>query len=431
MRPSQKKKWIVGGLVALWLIALSLLFSNLPQLSNLVGKFFSIISSVLYGFVFAYLMNPIMTCVENGMMKLLGKRNVSERRQKKVSRGVGIVVALLVFIAAVCAIIYLIFSQLPQSVSKLIENLSSYRDKLDGWLTKVFIGTSFEQTYAQWSAEMFAKLEHWLKKIPQNTNLLSGVIQWAYGAVVEVVNALLGIIVAIYMMAYKDTFIAQSKKLVVAIFKPESVERIISMARRGNKAVNGFLVGRVLDSTIIGILCYICMLILQMPYPGLISVIVGVTNIIPFFGPLLGAVPSALIVLVEATPLKAFYFVIFILVLQQIDGNIIGPWIMGETTGISDFWVLVSITFFGGLFGVAGMILGVPLFAILHMLASELVNRALRRKERPVDTALYFDISSVSDLPPNNPPPPSLYQKTYDMEFDPDDEIEFEDFNEE
>lgn len=429
MRPSQKKKWITIALVALLLIALSLLFSNLPKLSSLLGKFFTIISSVLYGFVFAYLMNPIMVRVERGVQKLFAKRNITERRLKKLSRGVGIVAALIVFIAVVCALFYLLFSQLPQSVGKLVENLGSYRDKLDGWLTKIFVGTSFEETYAQWSADIFTKLEGWLKKIPQNTSLLAGVFEWAYGAVVEVINALLGIIVAIYMLAYKDTFIAQSKKLVVAVFKPDSADHIINLARRGNKALNGFLVGRILDSTIIGILCYLGMLILRMPYPGLIAVIVGVTNIIPFFGPLMGAAPSVLIVLVEATPLKAFYFVIFILVLQQIDGNIIGPWIMGETTGISDFWVLVSIMFFGGLFGVVGMIIGVPLFAIIYMIVSDAVNRALQKKECPVDTSLYYDISSVSDLPPGDEPEPNLYNPTYDTEFDPDDEIEFEDFN--
>lgn len=428
MRPSKKKKYITIALFALLLIALSLLFSNLPKLSNILGKFMAIIASVVYGFVFAYLMNPVMVRVERGVMKLFGKRNMPERRLKKLARGVGIVVSLIVFLAVVAALGYLLFSQLPRSVGKLVENLGSYRDKIDGWLTKIVAGTSLESTYADWAETTFTKLENWLQRLPQNTSLLTGVLQWTYGAVVGVINALLGIIVAIYMLAYKDTFIAQSKKLVVATCNPEGADHLMSLARRSNKAVNGFLVGRVLDSTIIGILCYIGLLILKMPYPGLIAVIVGVTNIIPFFGPLLGLVPSALVVLVETTPLKAFYFIIFILALQQVDGNLIGPWIMGETTGISDFWVLVSTTFFGGLFGVVGMIIGVPLFAVIYMIISDAVNRALTKKERPVETTLYYGINSVDDLPAEAPPEQDGYEPTYDTEFDPDDDFEFEDY---
>lgn len=428
MRPSKKKKYITIALFALLLIALSLLFSNLPKLSGVLEKFIAIISSVLYGFVFAYLMNPVMVRVERGVMKLFGKRNMPERRLKKLARGVGIVVSLIVFLAVVAALGYLLFSQLPRSVGKLVENLGSYRDKIDGWLTKIVAGTSLESTYADWAETTFTKLENWLQRLPQNTSLLTGVLQWTYGAVVGVINALLGIIVAIYVLAYKDTFIAQSKKLVVATCNPERADHLMSLARRSNKAVNGFLVGRVLDSAIIGILCYIGLLILKMPYPGLIAVIVGVTNIIPFFGPLMGLVPSALIVLVETTPLKAFYFVIFILALQQVDGNLIGPWIMGETTGISDFWVLVSTTFFGGLFGVVGMIIGVPLFAVIYMIITDAVNRALERKERPVETTLYYGINSVDDLPAEAPPEQDGYEPTYDTEFDPDDDFEFEDY---
>lgn len=428
MRPSKKKKYITIALFALLLIALSLLFSNLPKLSGVLKKFIAIISSVLYGFVFAYLMNPVMVRVERGVMKLFGKRNMPERRLKKLARGVGIVVSLIVFLAVVAALGYLLFSQLPRSVGKLVENLGSYRDKIDGWLTKIVAGTSLESTYADWAETTFTKLENWLQRLPQNTSLLTGVLQWTYGAVVGVINALLGIIVAIYVLAYKDTFIAQSKKLVVATCNPERADHLMSLARRSNKAVNGFLVGRVLDSAIIGILCYIGLLILKMPYPGLIAVIVGVTNIIPFFGPLMGLVPSALIVLVETTPLKAFYFVIFILALQQVDGNLIGPWIMGETTGISDFWVLVSTTFFGGLFGVVGMIIGVPLFAVIYMIITDAVNRALERKERPVETTLYYGINSVDDLPAEAPPEQDGYEPTYDTEFDPDDDFEFEDY---
>jgi predicted PurR-regulated permease PerM len=429
MNPRQKKKWIGIAIALLALIAVSLMCGNLSKFSEIGSDFLGIMSSVLFGIVFAYLMNPVMVVVERGLYKFLSKRNISDRAAKKISRGIGIVVALIVFIASVYALIVLIVPQFVDSVEKLVstENLNLYKDKLDKWISKMVANTRLEQAYAENSDRIFEKIQNWISTKLLNESWLLDAIQQVYGAVKQVINALIGIIMAIYMLAYKDTLLAQSKKIVVATFKPERANRIIDTAHRSNKIVSGFLIGKLIDSIIVGILCYIGMRIMKMPYPALISVLIGVTNIIPFFGPLLGLIPSALIILVE-DPLTAFYFVIFILALQQLDGNVIGPRILGDRVGISDFWILVSLTVFSGLFGFVGMLIGVPVFSVIYMLLSDAVNRSLERKNRPLDTGAYYDISSVDDLHTEQKNSSAAEEETpqYDTEFDPDDDLEIE-----
>ena len=190
----------------------------------------------------------------------------------------------------------------------------------------------------------------------------------------------------------------KGKKLVVAICKDKTADHIFDLGRRIHKVFSGFIIGKILDSLIIGILCYIGMLILKLPYPALVATVVGVTNVIPFFGPFIGAIPCTFLILL-VNPLQALYFGVFVLALQQLDGNVIGPRILGDTIGISGFWVLVSITVAGGLFGFAGMLLGVPVFAVIYMLVDDFVVSRLKKKGRPVDTPDYYAIRKVEDLP--------------------------------
>lgn len=421
MPSSQNKKWGTIAVGSLVLIALSLSFGNLNSLSGLVGDFVGIISSVLFGLVFAYMMNPIMVVVEKQLYRLMSRRNVTERAARKWSRGIGIAVSLIVLILAVYALVMLIVPQLVESLQKLLApaNLDNYKNKIDGWISKIVAGSRFEDAYQANSDRIFENVQKWLTNFLLNESTLLDAAQWAVSAVTLVVNALIGIVVAIYVLAYKDTFRAQSKKLVVALFKKERANRIIGLAQESNKLFTGFLVGKLIDSIIVGIICYVGMIIMGMPYTALISVIIGITNMIPFFGPLIGMVPSTLIILVE-DPMTAFYFLIFVLVLQQVDGNIIGPRILGETVGISDFWILVSITVFGGLFGLAGMILGVPVFGVIYMLISNAVNGALAKKHQPQETKLYQEINRVEDLHPSAPP---AEDETFEMEYDPDEDL--------
>lgn len=429
MDSGKRQKWTGIAVASLALIAFSLLFSNLSQLGQLARDFVSIISSVLFGAAFAYLMNPIMVFVDRRLHRFLSRRNMTAQTARKLSRGISIFVALVVFVVSIYALVVMVVPQLLESLQKLLSpsNMESYQVKIDAWIIKILDGSRLEAAYRANSDKIFDAVETWLTNTLLNESAILDVAQWAYSAVMLLVNALIGIVIAIYILIYKDTFQAQAKKITVAMFSPQHADRIIETAQTTNRLLNGFLVGKVIDSIIVGIICYIGMRIMGLPYPELISVIIGITNIIPFFGPLLGMIPSALIILVE-DPLQAFYFLIFVLALQQVDGNIIGPRILGETVGMSDFWILVSITVFGGLFGFVGMILGVPIFGVIYTVISEAVNRALKRKHQPRSTAAYYGISSVEDLH-HREEPPEPEEPVVTAEYDTDSDLEIEDID--
>ena len=268
-------------------------------------------------------------------------------------------------------------------------------------------------------------MENWLKNLDLEAafrSITTGVVS----VVRAVVNLFIGLVAAVYMLLSKDTFYAQLKKIAVAFLREERCNRVFDVCTRTNKIFGGFIVGKLIDSLIIGILCYFGMLILKLPYPVLIAAIIGVTNIIPFFGPIIGLVPSALLILL-INPWQCLYFVIFVLCLQQFDGNILGPHILGDSVGLSSFWILVSITVAGGIFGFAGMVLGVPFFAVFYSLFSDWVNRKLCKKGRPAQTACYGKIKCVADLerPVKKPAPPENLTKAAAV-LDLNDEIEIE-----
>jgi len=218
------------------------------------------------------------------------------------------------------------------------------------------------------------------KLLPSMQNILSGAAIGVLNVVTWAKNLVIGIIVAVYMLASRKRFVQQAKLVLYSVFKPVWAGRIIEEIQYADKMFGGFINGKIMDSAIIGVLCYIGCLIFKFPSALLVSVIIGVTNVIPFFGPFIGAIPATLLILIQ-NPIKALWFLLFVLVLQQVDGNIIGPKILGNTTGLSSFWVLFAILLFGGLWGFAGMIVGVPLFAVIYDVIKKLVIHGLRRNE--------------------------------------------------
>lgn len=432
----KNNKYVSLGLTLLSVIAIGailiLILFNLGDFYQAIKSFFSLISSVLYGLVFAYLMNPIMKLVERNLTTWLSRGNMPERRVKSLSRGIGIVAALIIFLLSVYALFAAIVPQVVASLEELLspESINSGYAKVTEWIDSVIRGTPVENWFNQNGESIVKKVQDWIAKEVDFATALSSAAEQVYGIAKGVFNAVIGVVVAVYMLISKDRFQAQAKKITVALFRQDHADRVMELARRTNAIFGGFIVGKIIDSVIMGIICYIGTLILGTPYAMLVSVIVGVTNIIPFFGPLIGLVFCCLLVLLQ-NPLQALYLAIFLLVLQQVDGNIIGPRILGERLGISDFWILVSITVFGGLFGFAGMLIGVPVFTLIYSLINDGVNRALKKKQQPLQTDLYYSILTVSDL--------SKYKKeysdstvvysedTFETEFDPDDDIEYDD----
>lgn len=373
---------------------------NLEGVKNVVGAVMKVFAPLIFGFVLAYLMNPLMNFLDRRIAPFLQKRMKDKKKALKISRTVSLVLSVLVFIVLIYEFFAMLVPQLYTSIVGIVNNFSTSYTKVENWIMTFLEDNPELATYAnQLMDQGYHFMNDWF-----NTKLLSSIeaiISGLTNSVMTVVGILLdfliGLCAAIYMLASRDVFMSQAKKIVVAVFKENTADHVLDLGRRIHKVFSGFIVGKIVDSLIIGVLCYIGMLILKLPYPALIATVVGVTNVIPFFGPFIGAIPSAFLILLD-TPIEAVYFCLFILALQQLDGNVIGPRILGDTIGIAGFWVLVSITVAGGLFGFAGMVLGVPVFAVFYMLVTDFVEHRLRAKGMTVDTKSYQTIQTVSDL---------------------------------
>lgn len=241
-------------------------------------------------------------------------------------------------------------------------------------------------------------IQNWIQTdlLRQMNVLMTNITTGAINVLSEVFNFLVGCIVSVYMLFGKETFAAQIKKMLYAGMQVERANMVLHITRKSNEIFGGFIIGKIIDSAIIGVLCFIGITILDMPYILLVSVIVGVTNVIPFFGPYIGAIPSTILIAL-ADPLKGLYFLIFIIALQQLDGNVIGPKILGNSTGLSAFWVVFSILLGGGLFGFIGMIIGVPTFAVIYYIVKMVVEEKLKKKKLPLDTEHYGDVEYLEE----------------------------------
>ncbi len=425
------------GMTLLTVIILSALFyvviTNIGTVYASAKKVVGYLSSVIFGMVFAYLMNPIMKLVEQLVDRIFRSSNITERGLKKLKRALGVVVSVLVFLAIIYGLFAMVVPELFESLEETFstENLQNFYETATTWLNNFAKGTPFEDWVRQ--HDPIRAIFDWVTKELDLINTLSTAVTEVYGVLKVVFNMLIGIVVAVYILISKERFQAQSKKLVVSMFKPNRANRIMEIARLTNRCFGGFIVGKLIDSLIIGVLSYIGMIILGLPYALVSSVFVGLTNIIPFFGPLIGIVIGGVLILLQ-NPLDCLYFVIFELALQQVDGNIIGPRILGEKLGISDFWILVSITLFGGLFGFPGMILGVPVFTVIYALISQSISNSLERKNLPVKTDCYYSIFTVEDLEAYNQEfhESTVFNSadTFETEYHPDDEIEYDESEE-
>jgi predicted PurR-regulated permease PerM len=425
------------GLTLLTVIIVSVLFGvtliNIGTVFSVVKKIISTFSFVIYGIIFAYLMNPLQRLFEKLIRRLLAKSNMTERGVKKLSRTVSVLLSLLIFILLIYGLLAMVLPELWKSITETFspENLQMYYEKITAWLSDTLKGSPFEDWLRE--NDPVKVVQDWLTKELDIFSTIGSVVTEAYGIGKVIFNMVIGLVVSVYLLMQKEKYIAQAKKFVVAIFKQRGADKVFEIGRLTNKSFGGFMVGKVIDSLIIGALSYIGMIILGLPYALISSVFIGLTNIIPFFGPLIGIVIGGVLILLQS-PIQALYFLIFELALQQIDGNIIGPRILGGRLGISDFWVLVSITVFGTLFGFGGMLLGVPVFTVIYTLVSQAITGALRKKQLPESTDCYYSILAVEDLndhEKNFGEATTFFSgDTFETEYDPDDDFEYEDASE-
>ena len=351
-----------------------------------VRSFVDTIMPFLIGFALAFLLLPIVNRVERFNDRVFFRKKPHPR----LNRALSTAVAVIVLLALVAGFMAILVPQLITSVKSILQYAGSFismnSDRINEFLLKhEFLSIEGEKLVIAW--------ENVVSQMMNYTNLLVNNIKTitvgiTSGVYTVVFHFLVGLIAAFYLLMDKETFCAQVKKLCYAMFKPSTCETLIYWTRRAHKIFAGFITGKILDSIIIGLICYACMLLFRIEYALLISVIVGITNIIPFFGPFIGAVPSVLILLL-VNPWSALWFVIFILILQQLDGNVIGPFILGDYVGLSAFWIMLAIVIGGGLFGFAGMLLGVPVFALAYAILRTVAEERLREKNLPVDSSAY------------------------------------------
>ena len=368
------------------------------------GKATEAVQSIIYGLVIAFILRPVASFWQEKIEAYLHRRfpNEEEKKKKKhhiVAKGISVGIAMLIALLVIATVIGMIGPRVVDSIKNVVASSSGFLEKIEQWAYG--LQDKHPELFSA-GGEAYQKaleyLEDWVNtdRLGWMNTLVTGFTTYVIGFFSSLMNWVLGLIVAIYALAERESFDGQAKKMVYAFLPVENANVVIAIARKTNQVFSGFISGKLIDSLIIGVLCFVGLSVLRMPYTLLISVIVGVTNVIPFFGPYVGAVPSAFLILL-VNPIQCLYFIIFILVLQQIDGNIIGPKILGDSTGLSAFWVIFSILLFGGLFGFVGMVIGVPTFAVIYYLIKSGVEYLLWKKGLPVETQEFSGLYQVDE----------------------------------
>ena len=385
--------FIVGAL----LIIFNQIVGNYESFSEGVGTIKTIVSPFIYGFVMAYLLSPIYNATVRGLYKLLGNYFKNKQRLFSFCKLVASVVAVVCLIGAVAGLIALIVPQVIESLTGILKSLPQRLTQLSALFNDITskmdnkrLAMKMSEIYAQVQTNLIELAQ--TKLLPGMGTLVGQVSTQVLLTLKTMMNVMIGVMACVYMLNSKERFQGQFKKVILATLPKEKAEAVFDFAKFTNRTCGGFINGKIIDSIIIGIICFILMEIFGFPYPILISAIIGITNVIPFFGPFIGAIPAAIIILL-VSPIHALYFLILIFVLQQVDGNIIGPAILGNTTGIASFWVLFSIVIGGGLFGFIGMVLGVPVFAIIYYYFSRSINKRLEAKGLEFRTDSYEDLN--------------------------------------
>ena len=403
MKNQKHRDMAAWGLTAFITIVLCILFFfvlyKLRELHAFSRTLSAILQPISFGAVLAYVLTPIYNRVRSTLSRWLSGPLKRQRLVNSLASGGGIAASLLFIILVAYGLVAAVVPEVVRSIVGIADDMDTYFATMSNWFNEFM---SRDTIYAPYIRQLLDNVGTYIENLVNDTilpnlnsylvNLSAGVVQ----ALRVTLNLIIGLIVAAYLLGCKDTLCAQSKKIIYGLFRTPAANLIVAKFRYAHQVFGGFINGKLLDSLIIGIIAMVFCNLLQFPYPMLLAVIIGVTNVIPFFGPFIGAIPCALLVLL-VSPLQCLYFCIFVLILQQFDGNILGPKILGDSTGLSSFWVLFSILLFGGLFGFVGMIVGVPLFAVFYSLVKDFIGWRLGRKDLSQDTDDYRGLYAITD----------------------------------
>lgn len=379
------KRYLKIGITGAAILASGILCAfvlfKMPVIISVLKGITEILKPFLYGVVFAYLLAPLCNKIEEKLFQIFPKAKTKARR---FICFIAIVISLCVAIAVIWLIIMMIIPQVWDSVMKIIQMVPQKLIVVNNWIEHMLENQPELQAYfEEFSSQAESNIDSLLNvdTIQKVQSIINSLSVQLFGVLGVVKNIFLGLLISAYLLGSRKLFGAQAGLILHGVFSDKWAKIIEEEIRYTDKMFNGFLVGKIIDSAIIGLLCFAGTFIMGFEAPAFISVIIGITNIIPFFGPFIGAIPCGLLLLLE-NPMHCLYFIIFIFVLQQLDGNVIGPKILGNTTGVSSFWVLFAILLFGGMWGVVGMVIGVPLFAVIYDIIRKLVYRGLRKHKR-------------------------------------------------
>ena len=399
-------RYLHWGVTAFLVIAASMVFYygffQIKSLLTGVRFLFHILAPIVYGAGIAYILTSPVNYFETKLiLPFFRKKGIEfKKKGRRIIRWICVLFSIILMFIVIYSFVMLLLPQLVDSVTTLINNIPRYAVISERWIYSFIEKHGWEmQKETQDLLEATPKqLQNFLSTsiLPQMQEILKNLSSGIFDLMIFLKNFLIGAIVSIYILADKEVFIAKSKMILYSCMPSKWASAVIHSMRFTDNTFSGFINGKLLDSAIIGILCYIVTTIMKMPYSLLVSVIVGVTNVIPFFGPYLGAIPSAFLILL-VNPVKCLYFVIFIVILQQFDGNILGPKILGESTGLSSFMVIVAILLGGGLFGVPGMFLGVPVCAVIYAMVWAMISTSLQKKEMPAKMEDYCNIDCLDE----------------------------------
>lgn len=379
------KRYLKIGITGAAILASGILCAfvlfKMPVIISVLKGITEILKPFLYGVVFAYLLAPLCNKIEEKLFQIFPKAKTKARR---FICFIAIVISLCVAIAVIWLIIMMIIPQVWDSVMKIIQMVPQKLIVVNNWIEHMLENQPELQAYfEEFSSQAESNIDSLLNvdTIQKVQSIINSLSVQLFGVLGVVKNIFLGLLISAYLLGSRKLFGAQAGLILHGVFSDKWAKIIEEEIRYTDKMFNGFLVGKIIDSAIIGLLCFAGTSIMGFEAPAFISVIIGITNIIPFFGPFIGAIPCGLLLILE-NPMHCLYFIIFIFVLQQLDGNVIGPKILGNTTGVSSFWVLFAILLFGGMWGVVGMVIGVPLFAVIYDIIRKLVYRGLRKHKR-------------------------------------------------
>ncbi|RGB65032.1 MULTISPECIES: AI-2E family transporter [Oscillospiraceae] len=404
MKPDFNRKYNTIAIYAVLVVAVSAVvvaaIINFPKIWAYLGNFVSLLTPFIIGFVLAYILCPILNAIERLLARLTG-----ERLRRGTRRVICLILTYIVTIIVLTIFFWIVIPQIVSSVTSIAVQIPGWMTSVEAFANDIIAKYDLYNLPTSTLQQIMKAFEQVLSSV---TGVLTDAIPHVWKATLSVttgvLNFILGIIISIYMLLSKERFFAQIKKLMNALIPSPVVQKILDITHQSHEIFSGFISGKLLDSLIIGVLCFCGMNLFQMPYAMLISVIVGVTNIIPYFGPFIGAIPSILILLM-VEPVTALWFALFVLLLQQLDGNVIGPKILGDSTGLSAFWVVFSITVFGSLLGLVGMFIGVPLFAVIYSLIRQFAEWRLEKKGLPISTGAFASKKHplIEGKPPKKP----------------------------